>query len=108
MRAALGPILQFLIGTTMIYVGFTFFGTIMYGYPGGMFESFGDSFVTLFSVMGGDSVLMAFQNTGMTLSGLIYLFFFGITFICAIANVILVQMEAIYFQCVPALVPEVS
>ena len=100
------PMMQLFTAVLIIYQGYVYFGTIMYGIPNGdlMFETPEITAKTLYAVMLGDEVLNTFYAAGVgNIIAEIYLYSFCILMISMVFNIALVTIETFYFQTMPAL-----
>eukprot|EP00762_Andalucia_godoyi_P002995 ANDGO_04210.mRNA.1 hypothetical protein len=102
LRNGMPGLLRFVIGVAPIFVGYAVLGTIVFGSYSLHFRTIDTSFITLFSVLNGDSVLQIFQNVFqrnvlMAIFSRVFLFSFACLFIYAVLNIFIQIMEEGFF-----------
>eukprot|EP01012_Entosiphon_sulcatum_P010892 TRINITY_DN16507_c0_g1_i1.p1 TRINITY_DN16507_c0_g1~~TRINITY_DN16507_c0_g1_i1.p1 ORF type:complete len:1052 (+),score=162.23 TRINITY_DN16507_c0_g1_i1:50-3157(+) len=106
LQAGISTALSWLLGALPVFLGYSLFGTTVYGHRSYKFSSVVQTCVTLFGLINGDAVFSVFEELNdptaqfATFISRIYLMSFVALFISAIVNIFLVIMEHAYSKAV--------
>ncbi|OWZ16130.1 Mucolipin [Phytophthora megakarya] len=93
-------VLQFLLGVSPIFFGYSLFGTIYFGNKIEEFGTLSASMITLFSLMNGDIIMDTFDAMELhhfIVSGKVYLYSFISLFMYVVLNIFIAIVEEAFF-----------
>ncbi|KAK2957064.1 putative G-protein-coupled receptor family protein [Blattamonas nauphoetae] len=98
LRLSLPVVFRFIVGASTLFIGFTLLGTGLYSDISVNFETFGDSIVTLFAMMFGDSLLLIYRDVedASPFLAAAFLVSFTMLFICVVLNIFISIIEEGY------------